>query len=189
MEGQKFIVAVRPGSETLLKWACQLFNVYIFTNSVYPYAKQIVMTLDPQRHHLLKNVDVQDDSQIQQFVKSREDMIKQLNLPDELRMKCLKKFNLDIFRTVVLDDDPKIWEQQQNLLDFDELAENRTRHKFFYAVRTATWEKLRELAMIHHTCKLKLEGLKKQKSMKAELKKLKKVTEITYSQDQILPSL
>src|SRR5690606_3175712 len=68
VQGYRYICCVRPGTESLLKWACNVFRVYVFTNAIYEYAKEILKILDPKQDHLCKGININDDEQVKRIL-------------------------------------------------------------------------------------------------------------------------
>ncbi|KAL9657494.1 hypothetical protein ABK040_016760 [Willaertia magna] len=182
--GLTYICCVRPGTQNLLQWCCNLFKVYIFTNSVYEYAKEVVKILDPQRQHLLRNINLDDDNQLKQILKSREDMTPHESIPKPLGLKDLRKFNIDSFETVIFDDDLSIWKQQECVLPFNEIVQYKKPLEFFKTIRCEVWKKLTYL----HNYKLKLR--KKHEPMKKKNEDFKILLPdrpaITFSQEHAM---
>ncbi|KAG2388819.1 hypothetical protein C9374_000258 [Naegleria lovaniensis] len=152
VQNQRYCCCVRPGTQQLLSWCCTVFQVYIFTNSIFEYAREICKILDPQKQHLLANVNVDDMNSLKTMLKSREDMTPHEHIPKPLGMKDLKKFSIDAFETVIFDDDSTIWKQQECVLPFAEIVQHRKPLEFFTAIRTESWKKLQYL----HNMKLRL---------------------------------
>jgi hypothetical protein len=142
VNNMKYICFVRPGTKELLAWGCQIFNIMIVTNSIWVYAKEIIQILDPNREHLLKGIDLNDNNQLNKILKTRKDMVPHPKIPKPLGQKDLLKFNLSPFETVILDDDASIWKLKEPILPFDKIVENKGSKEFFFAVRAETWNKL-----------------------------------------------
>ena len=164
--GARYVCCVRPGTQQLLSWCCTVFQVYIFTNSIFEYATEICKILDPSRQHLLRHVDVNNPESIKTILKSREDMTPHPNVPKPLGLKDLKKFNIDNFETVIFDDDHTIWKQQECILPFADIVQYRKPLEFFKTIRLETWKKLQYL----HAVKLKLRKKHEPTKSKEEFK-------------------
>nr|CAG4715453.1 unnamed protein product [Naegleria fowleri] len=165
VQNQRYCCCVRPGTQQLLSWCCTVFQVYIFTNSIFEYAREICKILDPQRQHLLAHINVDDINSLKTMLKSREDMTPHEGIPKPLGMKDLKKFNIDAFETVIFDDDQTIWKQQECVLPFADIVQHRKPLEFFTAIRTETWKKLQYL----HQVKLRLRKKHETSTMKGQL--------------------
>eukprot|EP01080_Neovahlkampfia_damariscottae_P002421 gene2421-3132_t len=111
VENYRYFCSVRPGTAELLQWACQIFNVHIFTNSVFDYAKNVLKILDPKKEHLLKNISNEKD--LANLLKSRENF-KKLSANSKIGIKNLSQFSLDVFQSVILDDDINVWIEKDN---------------------------------------------------------------------------
>ncbi|EFC45855.1 predicted protein [Naegleria gruberi] len=150
--GSKYVCYVRPGTQQLLSWCCTVFQVYIFTNSIFEYAREVCKILDPNKEHLIKYIDVDDTIALKKMLKSREDMTPHESIPKPLGLKDLKKFDIDCFETVIFDDDITIWKQQECVLPFADIVQYRKPLEFFKSIRTEVWKKLQFL----HSTKLRI---------------------------------
>jgi hypothetical protein len=81
-----------------VRWACQIFNVYVVTNAIYDYAKQVLNILDPKKEHLLKNI--QNDTDLSKLLKTRENLKKISN--SKFGIKNLTQFSWNIYESVIL---------------------------------------------------------------------------------------
>jgi len=144
VQGYRYCCCVRPGTDLLLKWASQLFQVYIFTNSIFEYAKEVCKILDPAKETILSNIE--NDDQLKAILKSRELMTPVDYIPKPLGLKDLAKFSIGTFETVILDDDVKVWKDRENVLPFDQITQFKSPNDFFYRVRLESWKLLGSLA-------------------------------------------
>ncbi len=150
VNGQSFLVTIRPGTIPLLRWLSQLFQVYVFTNGIYAYAVEVCKLLDPTNETILKQVDSTNTKEWKSFLKAREDMTNVCNTTG-LGIKDLQKHGLNIFETVALDDDAAVWKNKENLLNFEAVTKNsqpQSEQDLFYQVRNETWLKLKLLLKI-----------------------------------------
>jgi len=194
VEGLRYICCVRPGTNLLLAWGAQVFNVMIVTNSIWEYAKQILQILDPNREHLLKGINIDNDKELGAILKSRKDMVPHPNIPAPLGQKDLTKYNLSPFESIVLDDDETIWKVREPLLPFDKIVENKDSKSFFCAVRMESWKKLLHLTTLKNRLRDNIEkeralAAKQREAGERPTKRLKletPPTPITFSQNHCL---
>lgn len=182
VQNQKLIVSVRPGVDLILNWACKLFKVYIFTNGIFEYAKEVLRVLDEKGEHLLQGVNLSDDVKLKQFLKTREDMSSK-DPNSKIGQKELQKHNLSVFESVIFDDDDSVWKKNKdNLLPFDDIviASKNMPQEIFYRVRTEVWSKLKLLQRLKSKLKLR------QVQSKPLNDKIVFSQQITYSQEFLL---
>jgi hypothetical protein len=192
VEGNRFICCVRPGTNLLLQWGAQIFNIVIVTNSILPYAIQICKILDPRREHLLKGIDMDNAEQLHTMLRTRTDMAKHPQIPPPLGQKDLVKLGLSPFESVVLDDDENIWKLKEPLLPFAQIVQNTDAKGFFCAVRTETWKKLSQMILLKYRLKEKIEREKTMGQSDAPsepLSKRPKTQQPTFSQEFCLSIL
>jgi hypothetical protein len=134
-----YICAFRKDIHPLMKWATSIFNVYIYTNSVYEYAIEVLKIIDPMKEHLLK-----EEENIKNILKTRVDMNRVEHIQEPLGEKSLNISNLDEYRSVILDDDENVWktDDRKNLLPFERITKNMD---FFLNLRGHIWKKFQEL--------------------------------------------
>lgn len=164
--GQKYMCAVRPGSDQLLRWASSVWNVQFFTNAIWEYGKEVLKILDPQREHILQHIDPDgnDDAKsskhLSKILKSREVMRQVDYLPKPLGLKELDRWGIDLTTSVALDDDEGVWgkSSQNNLLDFEQVTGGNGKamqpRDFFLNVREASWDKIRQLQLSKYKARI-----------------------------------
>jgi len=151
VSGHKFYCAIREGAQELVQWACSLFKVYIYTNSVFEYALEVCKLIDPRQRTLFKDVNMQNEYELKNIIKSRElfpttstngefndSPSRALQKNSLLRQKDFDFFGLNPFETVILDDDSSVWKQTENLLPYDRIVAGGAQN-FFQRVREEIW--------------------------------------------------
>jgi hypothetical protein len=142
VQNSRYITCVRPGVDMILRWSCQIFKVYVFTNAIREYAIEIAKILDPNREHLLANIT--DNAQLIELIKSREQMVPHKNIPRPQGMKVLNKFGIEPLQSVVFDDDSNVWspKNQDCILPFDQVTASKKPSELFCQIRNETWKRL-----------------------------------------------
>lgn len=170
VQGNRYITVVRPGVDMILRWACQIFKVVIFTNAIREYAIEIAKILDPTREHLLAG-----QVNWEQLIKSRESMVPVQHIPRPQGLKVLEKFGIEPRTSVVFDDDNNVWSKtnQDCIVPFEQVTSAKKPSDLFCNMRTETWKRL---AYMH-----KLDYNTRKKQMTAE--------KPTFSQEHVMQQL
>jgi hypothetical protein len=173
VQGSRYMTTVRPGTDMVLRWACAIFKVYIFTNAINEYAIEIAKILDPNREHLLANIT--DD--FGELIKSREQMTPAKHIPRPQGLKILHKFGIDPIQSVIFDDDISVWSKLNHdcILPFEQVTKVKKAEELFCRIRNETWKRL---ASLHKNCFL---TLKKKRAVAHD--------KPTFSQDHVMGQL
>lgn len=154
-----FYCSIREGVHELLQWSTSVFKCYVYTNSIYEYALEVCKILDPKQKTLLKGIDLNNEYELRNLIKSRELFPSSISsnfndIPtgvNSLKLKDFDHFGLNPFETVILDDDPTVWKQRENLLPFDRIIACGP-HNFYVRCREEIWNLFDQL----HSKKLRL---------------------------------